>query len=472
MVRPGTHKNDKEGFTLILLDWGLAKRLPEQKRLAFCQMVYAAATFDYGLLLDSYKTVGLKMKREDAGQSMEDMRFFLRDMAPREETRKRIKKKIKADKKKLQESNEKVPMESKAYPGEFFFFIRVNELLHGLGGRYSINLGYLDTLRPYAERGLRKSEMYDLVVPPPTSVQVESASLQSKLEKVLEDMEQDDGLVGGQVCVLDKNGETQASAIAGTLGGLRSHIPMTRDAVVLGYSTTKAVTATLAHMMVHEGYLSYDEPVCERVWKNFCPTNEAPKDLANALGVVVEQVDRAWAWKRQITLRHFLNHTSGLWSALPTKLTVKRLASCEECFSAYEYDPEAPQETLLPTSQPGEKSEYHFLSFGWLIAGALCGSYALEKNRSDVTFEEIYMELLKPKLSQRTLDAGFHPMGGFGTNLYAQTVTSDVRASTIMQKRREATVMGNDFNSGSESAIMKALKTFEGKEFLVSLQMM
>jgi hypothetical protein len=46
--------------------------------------------------LDSYKTVGLTMKREDTGQSMEDMRFFLRDMAPRDRAKKRIKSKIRA----------------------------------------------------------------------------------------------------------------------------------------------------------------------------------------------------------------------------------------------------------------------------------------------------------------------------------------------------------------------------------------
>eukprot|EP00980_Cylindrotheca_fusiformis_P014595 scaffold3955_cov160-Cylindrotheca_fusiformis.AAC.15 len=469
LVRPGTHKNEKEGFTLILLDWGLAKRLPEQKRLAFCQMVYAAATFDYGLLLDSYKTVGLKMKREDAGQSMEDMRFFLRDMAPSDETRKRIKNKIKADRKKMQESKEKVPMESKAYPGDFFFFIRVNELLHGLGGSYSINLGYLDTLQPYAERGLRKSAMYDLVVPPPTtSIQVENASLQAKLEKVMKELEQDESLVGGQVCVLSEDGKTQASAVAGTLGGLRSHIPMTRDAVVLGYSTTKAMTASLAHIMVQEGYLSYDEPVCERFWKQFCPTKGSPAGLADALGLPTEEVERRWQWKRQITLRHILNHTSGLWAALPVKMTVKRMASCEECFAAFEYNPEAPQETLLPSSRPGETSAYHFLSFGWLVAGTLCGAYGLKKHVSNVKFADVYEDLLKPKLSQRTLDAGFYPMGGFGNKLYAQTVTSDVRASTLMQKRREASIMGeNSDENHSENPLMKALENFKGKEFLL-----
>jgi predicted unusual protein kinase regulating ubiquinone biosynthesis (AarF/ABC1/UbiB family) len=97
LVRPGTQADKTKGFTVVVLDWGLAKRLPERKRVAFCQMVYAAATMDYGLLLDSYKTVGLKMKREDTGQSMEDMRFFLRDMAPRDVARKRIKSKMKQD---------------------------------------------------------------------------------------------------------------------------------------------------------------------------------------------------------------------------------------------------------------------------------------------------------------------------------------------------------------------------------------
>jgi predicted unusual protein kinase regulating ubiquinone biosynthesis (AarF/ABC1/UbiB family) len=66
MIRPGM-VHSKKGFTLVLLDWGLVKRLPERKRLAFCQMVYAASTFDYGLLMDSYKTIGMRLKKEDVG---------------------------------------------------------------------------------------------------------------------------------------------------------------------------------------------------------------------------------------------------------------------------------------------------------------------------------------------------------------------------------------------------------------------
>jgi predicted unusual protein kinase regulating ubiquinone biosynthesis (AarF/ABC1/UbiB family) len=85
------------GFTLVLLDWGLAKRLSEEKRKAFCQMAVAAATFDYGLLLDSFETIGLKLKRENVAEDMEGIRFLLRNIMPGKDSRKRIKAKINTD---------------------------------------------------------------------------------------------------------------------------------------------------------------------------------------------------------------------------------------------------------------------------------------------------------------------------------------------------------------------------------------
>jgi CubicO group peptidase (beta-lactamase class C family) len=358
-------------------------------------------------------------------------------------------------------------MESKAYPGEFFFFIRVNELLHGLGSRFDVDLGYLDALRPYAERGLRQSKMYDLNVLPVDPVKVEDLALQQKLESVLEKLKDEKELVGGQVCVLDKHGKPQADVFAGSLGGLRSHIPMQRNALILGYSTTKAVTATLAHIMVQEGFLSYDEPICERVWKSFCPIKYPPRTLGEHLGLPFEDVTTRWNWKRQITLRHILNHSAGLWSTFPAKLTIKTMASCEKCYAAYEYNPEAPEDTLLPTQRPGGNSEYHFMSFGWLVAGTLCGAYALKLGKINVSYEEVYYDLLGQKLSAETKRSGFRPLGGSGDFILSQTVTSDIRASKIMQRKREADTSEEGAAELSSSA-SEVFKTFQGKEFLVS----
>lgn len=55
---------------------------------------------------------------------------------------------------KARNKNEKIPIESKAYPGEFFFFVRVNELLQGLGSLYNVELIHLDIIKPFAELGL------------------------------------------------------------------------------------------------------------------------------------------------------------------------------------------------------------------------------------------------------------------------------------------------------------------------------
>jgi predicted unusual protein kinase regulating ubiquinone biosynthesis (AarF/ABC1/UbiB family) len=476
LIRQGANsKLEEEGFTLVLLDWGLAKKLPVKKRTAFCQMVYAAATLDYGLLLDSYKTMGLKMKREDAGQSMEDMRFFLRDMAPRTQARRAIKSKIKQGQALATRNKEKVPMESKAYPGELFFFIRVTELLHGLGSKMDADLRYLETIRPYAEKGLRhllcpetEDAKFEKTVTS-SPVLPNAPDLQKNLTAVLEDFENEGQFIGGQICVLDKNGKVEVDVFAGTLGGLKDHIDMKRDSLILGYSCTKAITATLAHRMVEEGYLSLDEPISKRVWKNFCPTQVVPSGLARSMELSAAEAELRWKWKRQITLRHILNHTAGLWAAFPPNLTIKSMASCETCFPAFEYNPSAPEKTILPSRMPGEKSEYHFMSFGWLVAGTVCGAYALKHKKHNATYEEVYNAILFPKLSQSIKDLGFCPLGAHrdqNSDMLANTVTSDVRASEMMQKQRERSLMGDEENA-MDSTMREMMKTFHGVEFLL-----
>ena len=503
MIRPGTTVSPhNEGFTIVLLDWGLAKQLQDEKRLAFCQMAYAAATFDYGLLLDSFDTIGLKIKKEDMADSMEGMRFFLRDMAPRKTARRRIKSRIKTDTARIEAKpkNERVPMESKSYPGEFFFFVRVNELLHGLGSKFDVSLAYLDLLKPYARQGLQELMTTNgtterqqepalastgTVLPPPSDVE-----LQGKLDELMAQLDCEGLIAGAQMCVLDKDGGMLANVTAGTCGGLKDHIPVTDDTLILGYSCTKAITATVAHLMVKQGYLSYDEPVCDRVWPAFCPTLDAPTGLAKALGLSEEDTQQKWSYKRRITLRHILTHTAGLWAGLPRRLTIKSMASCEESAAAFEYNADAPDETLLPDTEPGTECQYHFMSFGWLVAGVVMGAYDLrhgqdkkerkprrslriEQPIKKTTFREVYNAILLPLLSKRTTDSGFVPFGGSDGFRLAETVTSDLRASTLLQRRRESVAIGEEFKdentmSADRMAEMKDLAAnFRGKEFLL-----
>ena len=471
LVRPGTGASKTKGFSLVLLDWGLAKRMPDEKRLAFCKLVYAASTFDFGLLLDAYKELGLRLKKENVGRSMAGVRFMLRDMATREKARKRIKAKLKSEQDHIQQNpkEDKVQIQSKAYPGEMFFFVRVNELLHGLGSRFDVDMKYLELLRPYAERGLR--EAADREVPRVERLIIPGTidrNLEEKLHSTLFELEKDGKLVGAQICILNSNGDALADVVAGSLGGLKSHIPMQADALILGYSCTKAVTATLAHLMVKQGYLSYDEPICERVWPKFCPGEKAPPNLYSVLGLEKDEVAKRWNWKRQISLWHILTHQAGLAMTLPSHLTIKDLASCEYCSASYEFDAENPENTLLPSKAPGTESSYHAMSFGWLVAGALCGAYALRHKLPSISFKEVYEKVLEPRLSSSVLSKGFRPCGGSGDFVLAQTAISETSMSSVLQRRREMTAMGEkEEEESSESAIAEVLKSFKGKEFLL-----
>jgi len=285
-----------------------------------------------------------------------------------------------------------------------------------------------------------------------------------------------DEIAGAQVCVIDSDGDTIAHTVKGHMGSLKRHLPMRSDTLLLGFSVTKATTATLAHLMVQLGYLTYDEPICERVWKEFCPQPDPPKILLKTQegGFLSTDVKTKWEWKRSITLRHILTHTSGMWTALPDKLTIKKLSSCELSCKGFEYDPENPESVLLPSSEPGSKCIYHFMSFGWLVAGTLRGAYTCKhEDEENVTFEDVYEALLQPRLSSETVMAGFRPCGGSGGNDMALFDSDDLDLSKIVQAEREAKAMGErceqtiETNFGNDYLWYELRESIRDKEFVL-----
>ena len=476
LLRPGYTLNGKKssgGFTIVLLDWGLAKRLPLSKRLGFCELTYAASTFDFGLMMDSFNTLGLQLKRENVAEDMEGIRFLLRDMAPRDKAKKRIKAKMKTDMKRFnaKKKGERVPVKSDAYPAEFFFFVRVNELLHGLGTKLGVEMNYVDILKPYARRGLITfSQKYGAKVkitaplPRPTREKSLNENLTNNIVSLLNRLECAGEIAGAQVCVVDSCGSVLTHVTRGHLGALKSNIPMREDTLVLGFSITKAITSTLVHLMVQEGYLTYDEPVSDRIWKDFCPFQEVPNALL--LQSQSDKLNKAslqerWKWKRSITLRHILTHTSGMWSALPANLSLKSLSSCESCIKTFEYNPSMSiQDVLLPSHEPGSNCLYHPLSFGWLVAGCVRGAYchrhgldasttSSPSSTAMVTYQEIYNTLLKPRLSTTVLDSGFMPCGvDDGINVRDDKIafvdTGEIDVTRMFQMKREAQAMGEE----------------------------
>jgi CubicO group peptidase (beta-lactamase class C family) len=110
--------------------------------------------------------------------------------------------------------------------------------------------------------------------------------------------------------------------------------PWIQDTIVNVFSTTKAMTATCAHMLVDRGLLDLDAPVA-RYWPEF-----------------------AAAGKGSIPVRQLLSHTAGLAGVTPP-LPTEAL-----------FDWERMTEVLAaeaPWWTPGTASGYHAMTFGFLV---------------------------------------------------------------------------------------------------------
>lgn len=105
------------------------------------------------------------------------------------------------------------------------------------------------------------------------------------------------------------------------------------------YSTGKGVLATLAHILVSEGFLDYETPVAQ-YWSEFGQNG-----------------------KQQITLRHILSHQSGLFDIRNLIEQAKEMADWQHMLKV--------MEQATPRFAVGEDIAYQALTFGWLVGGVL-----------------------------------------------------------------------------------------------------
>jgi CubicO group peptidase (beta-lactamase class C family) len=117
----------------------------------------------------------------------------------------------------------------------------------------------------------------------------------------------------------------------------RAHTrPWKPETLALSFSTTKGIASTVVHRLAERGELAYDEPVAA-YWPEF-----------------------AAGGKGRVTVRDLLTHRAGLSS-------VRAVADRPEDL----LDHVAMEERLAARAvrAPTERSAYHAITYGWLIAG-------------------------------------------------------------------------------------------------------
>ncbi|MFD1939268.1 serine hydrolase domain-containing protein [Nonomuraea mangrovi] len=133
------------------------------------------------------------------------------------------------------------------------------------------------------------------------------------------------GVEGGVQVVVYRHGELLLDATAGGVAP---------SALVYSASTGKAVTATVVHVLVARGALSYDTPIAA-LWPEF-----------GAHG------------KSAATVRHALTHTVGV-PAVPDGTTVEDLCDWDTMCRGIA--------ASVPWWEPGTKTGYHAQTFGWIL---------------------------------------------------------------------------------------------------------
>ena len=138
------------------------------------------------------------------------------------------------------------------------------------------------------------------------------------------------GAGGAAVCVFHR-GERVVDIWAGSRS---PSVDWESDTVVLSFSTTKGVMATMVHALVDRGLLDYDDPVA-KYWPEF-----------------------AQGGKGSITVRQILSHQAGLYP-------IRSLIDHADRMLDWDYMTNV-LAAATPTCEPG-KPGYHGITYGWLV---------------------------------------------------------------------------------------------------------
>lgn len=111
------------------------------------------------------------------------------------------------------------------------------------------------------------------------------------------------------------------------------------DTLSICYSTGKGVLATLAHILVSQGFLSYDQPIAD-YWPEFAQNG-----------------------KEHMTLGHVLSHQNGLFD-------IRNIISKADEMSDWQHMLKV-MENAKPRFAIGQDNAYQALTFGWLVGGIL-----------------------------------------------------------------------------------------------------
>lgn len=158
------------------------------------------------------------------------------------------------------------------------------------------------------------------------------SDVQARIQRFIDEEVETGREIGLQVAAYHR-GDLVADAWSG-VADVRSGRRVDPDTLFVVFSVSKAVTATVIHLLAERGQLDYDTPVAA-YWPAFAQHGKAA-----------------------ITVRQALAHTAGL-PHLPRDLRPEELIDWDRMCAV--------MEASSPLWPPGTMTGYHALTFGWIL---------------------------------------------------------------------------------------------------------
>lgn len=402
-IHPGNclvqfNRDGTPGGVPALIDFGITVELTDKQRLGFCRTIMATVDNSSYSLLQSFDEMDIVMNRADPAMSMHMIKHLFRSTVSKEDTVRQSREFLRRQKqfeenakdsgiavgkdiqarvqersgasasagygstasptsqassKKTKEKSEaaKLPLPVDALPGYLVFMFRTIALLRGLSSRLGVEHAYLPILKRYAERALYDAcpapermvapvfQDPDLAQLPRGMTSRRAQRARNVLAKIADLLVKKGFIVGCQVAAY-QGGECVLDMAVGRRGKYNPR-PVTPSTLFNCFSTGKGVIALLFATLAHEHGIQYKDLVSKH-WPEY-----------------------ACHGKEKTRIEHILSHSAGLATAAPPDMRMVRLR--DDWQGVIDWL----AKEARPAHAPGDHSEYHFLTFGWLVAGIL-----------------------------------------------------------------------------------------------------
>ena len=170
-----------------------------------------------------------------------------------------------------------------------------------------------------------------------TAAEATQLKIEKGLQQLLNDLQLDDAPAGGALAVYHA-GSCIAQA---SVGMAQQNVPWQATTLALNFSTGKGVLATLAHVLVSQQLLDYDQTIAS-YWPAFAVNGKA-----------------------DITLRKLMSHQAGLFAINTIEADIATLLDWDKMVGKV-----AAMAITKPDNAEAYDSAYSALVYGWIL-GAL-----------------------------------------------------------------------------------------------------